>query len=893
MPSDNPPIFWAKADRDDQTRIHPLECHLADVGACFEAILKQPTIRNRMAASGGLDGLDDSAAARLAVFAALHDIGKVNVGFQTRIWQPDERKPRRAGHTADIIPVLDGKDRDASKWFSDSLGWVDFCDWDDDSGNTASAIFAAAMSHHGEPLNFHSERQANPKIWRPFGGLDPEAQVRRIGNLIHRWFPDAFRRDAQKLPSKPDFQHMFLGLCTLADWIGSNEDYFPYYDEARDAPIDRYMDIARERAARAVREVGLDIREQRAAFRDEPGFAALFGHPAPNAIQTAAVQNIPLDEPLAVIESETGSGKTEAALWRFSRLYAAGLADSLYFALPTRAAAVQIHGRAKRFAKRMFADSPAPPEVVLAVPGYIRPEEDAERAPLLHDYRAWWERSEKAWAARSAKRYLAAQIAVGSVDQAMMAALQVRHSHMRAACLSRSLLVVDEVHASDPYMRAIIEALLDAHLGAGGYALLMSATLGSSARRRWLSPKTRRRRADDGFSMDAAIAAPYPSVATRGADGERVESAGSNDRENRQKSVRVESRPLMGDFAEVARAALAAAREGAKALVIRNTVGYAVETQRALESAAQDAADRALLFGPNGAPAPHHSRYAASDRRLLDGEVEKALGSDPRADGGIVVVGTQTLEQSLDIDADLLITDLCPMDVLLQRIGRLHRHAANKRPDAHSAPRCIVLTPFDGELTPLLSKGGPNPNGLGTRGYVYPDLRVSELTRRLIAESADADNDGGVLWRIPAMNRELVERTTHPEALASFNGMGDEWAELVNEVEGAKFADGLTARSATVKRDRSFLEREVVFANGVEDRIRTRLGEDDVEAEFAPQPASPFDGAKIASITIPLRWLGNNAPPESPIAPQPADGGFEFAIGDRRFEYGRLGLRRV
>ena len=450
--NDRAPIFWAKADRANQERIHPLECHLADVGACFEAILKQQTIRKRVASAGGLDGLDDSAAARLAVFAALHDIGKVNVGFQTRIWQPDARKPRRAGHTADIIPVLNEKDRDASEWFLDALGWDDFLAWDDDGGNTASALFAAAMSHHGEPLNFHSERQANPTIWRPFGGLDPEAQVRRIGNLIRRWFPDAFRRDAQKLPSKPAFQHMFLGLCTLADWIGSNEEYFPYYDEARDAPIDRYMSAARERAARAVLDVGLDIRAQRAEFKGEPGFAALFDHPEPNAIQTAA-RNIPIDEPLAVVESETGSGKTEAALWRFSRLYAAGLADSLYFALPTRAAAVQIHGRAERFAKRMFADSPAPPDVVLAVPGYIRPEEDAERAPLLHDYNAWWEHSEKPWAARSAKRYLAAQIAVGSVDQAMMAALQVRHSHMRAACLSRSLLVIDEVHASGPGLR--------------------------------------------------------------------------------------------------------------------------------------------------------------------------------------------------------------------------------------------------------------------------------------------------------------------------------------------------------------------------------------------------------------------------------------------------------
>ena len=122
------------------------------------------------------------------------------------------------------------------------------------------------------------------------------------------------------------------------------------------------------------------------------------------------------------------------------------------------------------------------------------------RVKHLPDFEVSWDDSpdveagKRRWAAESTKRFLAAQIAVGTVDQAMMAALQVNHSHMRAACLARNLLVVDEVHASDPYMRVILEALLNAHLDAGGYALLMSATLGSAARRQWLlRPKTGKR----------------------------------------------------------------------------------------------------------------------------------------------------------------------------------------------------------------------------------------------------------------------------------------------------------------------------------------------------------------------------------------------------------------
>ena len=191
-------------------------------------------------------------------------------------------------------------------------------------------------------------------------------------------------------------------------------------------------------------------------------------------------------------------------------MYEASLVDGLYFALPTRAAAVQIHGRIKRFIASLFPDGHRPP-VVLAVPGYD-PDEDAREA-ALQGYRVWWDShydNDRPWATENPKRYLAAQIAVGTVDQAMMGALKVKHAHMRAACLARNLLVVDEVHASDTYMGGVLKALLDAHLGAGGYALLMSATLGSAARRRWLSvgrvdDRRRRRRSADGGSHQGAL----------------------------------------------------------------------------------------------------------------------------------------------------------------------------------------------------------------------------------------------------------------------------------------------------------------------------------------------------------------------------------------------------
>ncbi len=513
---------WAKSDRGNPGRVHLLEHHLADVGACFEALMRQPTIRQRLAITGGLNDLDESLVARLSVFAALHDIGKVNVGFQTQIWKPEDfqgrRRPYKAGHIDDMVPVLTDQDYTTAGWFFDALGWDDFLTWDDRNGETVCAMLVATLSHHGRPLQLAGGPSENPAIWRRFGDLKPEDCVRRIGRLLREWFRTAFAQGGPPLPSVPAFQHMFLGLCNWADWIGSNEAWFPYFD----TPQDDYIKTARERAKQAVDAIGLNLSAQRDRFENVPEFGNIFGIDySPNAIQQT-VRDTALDLPLVVIESETGSGKTEAALWRFARMYEAGLVDGLYFALPTRSAAVQIHERVQRFIRNLFPR--CSPPVVLAVPGY---EPGADAASIaMQDYNPWYQDGhddDRPWASRNPKRYLAAQIAVGTVDQAMMGALKVKNAHMRAACLARNLLVVDEVHASDTYMSVVLEALLDAHIRAGGYALLMSATLGSAARHRWLHHG--KKAVTDGPTLQEAECAPYPAVST--SDGMR--NAGEND----------------------------------------------------------------------------------------------------------------------------------------------------------------------------------------------------------------------------------------------------------------------------------------------------------------------------------------------------------------------------
>ena len=883
-------FHWAKSDRANPERIHLLEHHLADVGACFEALLRQSTISQRLARAGELEELHPTIAARLCVLVALHDIGKVNMGFQTQIWEQRYRQGNssidRAGHTLDLIPVLDpNKDRETAGWFFDSLGWWwDAIEsWDNCSGKTVCALFVAALSHHGSPLNLSANFSSNSRAWRSFAGLDPRECVERIGPLLRQWFPDAFAPGAQPLPATTEFQHHFLGLCTLADWIGSNEDWFPFCGE----PRNNYMEtVARKQANNAQLAIGLDLEQQRATFPSQtPDFSQVFGF-APNAIQQQAALETPWTEPLVIIESETGSGKTEAALWRFAKMYERGLVDGLYFALPTRAAASQIHGRVKGFVDHLFPEGHRPP-VVLAVPGY-NPE---DYAPEVVAFPAYDEEAahrhehdeEKPWASENPKRYLAAQIAVGTVDQAMLGALQVRHAHLRSSCLARNLLVVDEVHASDTYMTEIIRALLAAHTKAGGYALLMSATLGSTARDKWLSPGQRRAE-DQSPSLEEAKARRYPAVSIAG-NPEPI-SAGDN---GQAKTVAIVPTSAMSDFAQTAHLALDAARQGAKVLVVRNTVDYAIKTQQAVEAAATDA-DRSLLFTANGVTTLHHGRFARGDRRLLDRLVEERLGKGrpgkERERGGCIVVGTQTLEQSLDIDADLLITDLCPVDVLLQRIGRLHRHQRGDRPPAFTGASCLVLTP-GADLTPYLTKK-TDCNGLGPNGYVYRSLHVLEATLHLARDYP--------VWRIPEMNRELVEGATHPEALEEITReLGEEWkAHAINNA-GGYIADRQQARGNALRFDKSFLEdnREILFPSRAEESIRTRLGEDRVGIAFDPQSLSPFDSNRsIERLELSVRWL-KGAEVLKSVSPTAVAEGFEFSVGKEGFRYDRLGLRQI
>jgi CRISPR-associated endonuclease/helicase Cas3 len=740
----------------------------------------------------------------------------------------------------------------------------------------------AAISHHGKPGDL--SHRHSPALWTATAERDPFAGATELMRRIEAWFPEAFLPGGEPLPAVPAFQHAFSGLVMLADWLGSDTHLFPFFVEGEG---DR-MVLSRRLAAKALVRIGLDAEPARFLLGTSPvGFDRISDF-SPRAAQ-AAVMDLPLPRSsgLDILEAETGAGKTEAALARYLALFQAGAVDGLYFALPTRTAATQIHGRVVEAVARAFRDSESRPPVVLAVPGYLTVDDQEGRR--LPGFEVLWNDDEKerlrfrGWAAEHPKRYLAGPIVVGTIDQILLSTLAVNHSHMRATALLRHLIVVDEVHASDAYMNRLLEAVLARHLTAGGHAFLMSATLGSTARDRFLkvadgeTPGVRFK----GSDRMSAVAFPYPAIThwspERGMRPVDVPDPGN------PKRVRVRLEPWAADVAAIASHALEAAKAGARVLVLRNTVRECLETQEAVERLAASLGCEELLFTCKGHAAPHHSRYVREDRAALDEAIEARIGKGA-PDGGVVVVATQTVQQSLDLDADLLLSDLCPMDVLLQRIGRLHRHAGRRRPLGFASPApIIVMTPEERDLGSLIDRHG-RARGKHGIGSVYDDLRILEATWRELEVHPTIE--------VPRDCRVLVEATTHPDALAEIvRGLDGPWPAHDRALTGALTSDRRLADLNLANWTAAFGTSEVLFPAGeLGRRIQTRLGEGDRLVAFEPLMMSPF-GHPVRSLTIAAHFATGVSAEALPTAVETIPGGFDFTFGPKRFRYDRLGLR--
>ena len=832
----------------------------------FEALCACRSVLRALEAAAGRV-LDEQDIARLAAIAFLHDLGKANAGFQAKRWLDEERPRGRltAGHGTEAIALLEASnDNEEAESLLLRLPILEMCDWG--HLDTLDGLLRASIAHHGRPITNVPDWFNARTHWIAHDGYDPAEQLTCIGAALKRFLPGAFLEGGQPLPDAPRFAHYFAGLVQLADWLGSDTRYFPFSECGEDR-----LARSRECAQKAVRAIGLDAEPCRRALQHTPAcFTDVFDADAAYSSQLAMADD--RLGPVVVLEVETGSGKTEAALWRYFHLFSRGDVDSLYFALPTRVAATQAYRRVCDALTRAWPSGA--PLAVRALAGYAAA--DGATARPLPDFKVLWSdepsdaKAGRRWAAESSKRFLAAPVAVGTVDQALLGTLQVKHAHLRHALAARSLLVIDEVHASDAYMGVLIEQLIASQVALGGHVLLLSATLGAAARARYLAAGTRK--APPLPALAQASALPYPAISDTTA---LRPTSGAQ----REKSVAWHCEDAIDNPQRIATLALDAAAQGARVLVIRNTVPAAVATLAALEEAAPD---RGWLFRQGGAITLHHSRFSREDRPLLDAAVETQLGKG-RPNGPLIVVGTQTLEQSLDLDADFLITDLCPVDVLLQRIGRLHRHLRppDARPPAFREARVVVLTPPGGDLAPCLARPQHGLGRFRDGGGVYADVRILEATRRLIATEPRI--------HIPADNRRLVESATHPEAVHALETLGEAWAIHGGQIDGDTGARRTSAKLGLLPLDTAFAE--LGFPKDV--KLATRLGAADRVVTFDPPLPGPF-GNLVRE--LPIRHhllpagLALEAEPED-VAPEP--GGFVFRLGETHYRYTRVGLERL
>lgn len=847
-----PWVFWGKLNRVcGPAALHPLVDHCTDVAAVFRRLVELQTFQKRLF-SARSDVQGSILADRLAVVAYLHDIGKCNWGFQAKA---NPSSSRVAGHVIEAVALLFDHEVQAlwpvefAELISEMSSW--FVDSDRDLG----AMLIAAISHHGKPLrpqDAQSDRQP-ARWWKTHGKVNPMKGLADLARAVRSCYPGAFQ-SAPPLEVGPQPQQRFAGLVMLADWIGSDTTHFPYRE---DSAQDR-MVFAAERAERALRAVGLTppaVRKARPFVETFPG-----RQPTPLQAWLSEGPVAPEGSRVAVVESETGSGKTEAALAWFLRLYQSGAVDSLYFALPTRVAARELYERVRRAIELAFPEELRPAPVLLAAPGYVRVDGQA----LLPDPEGQlWEddaterRRERQWAAAHPKRFLAAPVAVGTVDQVLLSVLKVKHALLRSVCLDRSLLVVDEVHASDPYMRQLLLALVSQHTARGGQALLLSATLGDSSASALLGLQA--------LPLSAAETMPYPAVRTPAGVHPIAGTAQS-------KTVTIEWIEGFEDSSVLPTVA-AALRQGARILVVCNTVARANAFLRAIEASGQ--CPPSALFSVRGVVCPHHGRFARAHRELMDAEIGIRLGVGS-PNGALLLIGTQTLEQSLDIDADLLVTDLCPMDVLLQRIGRLHRHRRSVRPSEFAVPRVLVRAPQGFNLTNALRGNGElrSPAGLGA---VYPDGRVLQRTMDELRQRGRIS--------IPRDNRSLVERTTHPEALA---WLGQAWSRHGAQVEGSAMA--MRRAAETGANDDSLPFGELTYG-AADEAVTTRLGADTWRLPLARPMDHPF-GIPVNAIDLPGRMAPPGIQPPEVIEAQATPDGLRFMIASRGYRYTRFGLER-
>lgn len=719
--------FWAKKD-PYKSLVH----HMIDTGHMGEALLRDGVLHPVLLKLEELFPRCDDIVGTVTCLIALHDIGKCHPHFQGI--DTTSEYIRRL-HEEGKLSLHDHPYRHeiGSKFIIERILWERKF-----PPKIIRALGSVLRLHHQKGDARGNERCV-PR------NMDPDWWEARQNELFNQ-ICDIFKPDFPALTQCGNIDAaavLLWGSTVLSDWLASDQNAF-YLKESLAA--DDYENASRQAARIAL--LGSDLRSGKrlpAMQFDQLWKGAGFAPDGLRPLQAACADladawraggNVP---GFLLLEAPMGEGKTEAGLFLAAHLTEYFKKTGFYMAMPTAATSNGMHDRIQKFlaghgiagAKLMHGQA----WMVQGQAEYCGETDDVREA-------ASW--------LSPLRRAMLSQFAVGTVDQVMMSVIRIRYGILRLLGAASKVIVFDEVHAYDPYMGAIIERLLKWCAALSIPVVMLSATLPVLRRNQLL-------RAYAGADASSRSQA-YPLITTACTDGNVCEIPVSGS--YMHMDLHIDRLPLLGEWEQVARLALERVSRGGCLCVLVNTVCEAQALYAYLQSVAPDDADLFLL----------HARFTMRRRQEIEKACTDAFGkrslldiNDPlfrERPKKAILVATQVVEQSLDLDFDAMITALAPIDLLLQRFGRVHRHSGRQRPEGMETPEVMVLTPTgDMRTTPS--------------AYVYSVWILNKTLETL----------GGIeRIRLPEDIRSLVERVygAFPETEdEDYN----EWCKLAFDTE--------------------------------------------------------------------------------------------------------------
>ncbi|MFC3116999.1 CRISPR-associated helicase/endonuclease Cas3 [Cellvibrio fontiphilus] len=745
--------YWGKAKKDPQAEgpdYHLLPYHCLDVAAVGEVWWNNSqVIRNSFLQVTGLN--EAQTKAWVLFFIALHDYGKFDVRFQLkapRAWEQvnsamsglnaglNQKKINQYYHGPAGVYWFyqDLEERFKSDGrFGDNEDWAAWISW-----------FAPVAGHHGA---IPAASESNDDGY----ALPVSCDTSIVDSLMSarlewlRLLEAIFLIPAGlSLADNPpeiktsrgyeNSQTMLAGFCAVCDWIGSS-DFFPY----NSVPINEISTLKTwyqkrlKLASDALYAAGVISQ-----IKPDPSISKLLDGYQPRQIQ-CLVKGLRVAQSLTLVEASTGSGKTETALAYAWELLALGLADSIIFALPTQATSNAMLKRLELAAPILFDNTV---NVILAhgrasyQDNFIRLKEAVIPQTVQAADEALVQCGQ--WLAQSRKRVFLGQIGVCTIDQVLVSVLPIKHKFVRGFGVGRSVLIVDEVHAYDSYMYGLLTGVLQQQRLAGGSAILLSATLPAHQKKQLTEAW--------GSSFDESEKS-YPLI-TQCVSAEtsyfNLEELPGQQPQETQVHIELIEDENMFSNSLLDQRMLDAVRSGAQVCLICNLVDVAQNTYQRLLALIKQIPDLDVsqidIF---------HSRFVFADRQVKEKRVVDLFGKKPDPEDarakGHLLIATQVVEQSLDVDFDWLITQLCPVDLLFQRMGRLHRHSRS-RPSGFEKALCSVLVPtsIDYQLHAL----------------IYGNSRVLWRTHKLLEQAVFEQNS---ILSFPTIYRDWIEPVYHED----------------------------------------------------------------------------------------------------------------------------------